>query len=114
MPKMSDSTLRTMLGAQHQDALAATQSSKLSQERGDALSYYNGDMSKDMPSIDGRSTAVSMDVSDTVEALMPQLMEIFCGSDEVVKFAPVGPDDVQPAEQETAYVNHVFVNMNPG
>ena len=46
--------------------------------------------------------------------LMPSLMEIFAGSDEVVRFEPVGPQDVAAAEQETDYVNHVFMQQNPG
>jgi hypothetical protein len=78
------------------------------------MEYYRGDVTRDIPSEDGKSTAVSMDVSDTVEGLMPQLMEIFCGTDEVVQFDPVGPDDVGGAQQETDYVNHVFMNRNPG
>jgi hypothetical protein len=32
----------------------------------------------------------------------------------VVQFAPVGPEDVAAAEQETDYVNHVFMQQNPG
>jgi hypothetical protein len=45
---------------------------------------------------------------------MPQLMEIFSGSDEVVRSEPVGPEDVEVAKQETDYVNHVFMDKNPG
>jgi len=45
---------------------------------------------------------------------MPSLMEIFGGGDEVVRFEPVGPEDVAAAEQETDYVNHVFMQANPG
>src|SRR5947208_7467549 len=41
-------------------------------------------------------------------------MEIFCGGDEVVRFEPVGPEDVAAAEQETDYVNHVFMQQNAG
>ncbi len=78
------------------------------------MDYYLGDVSKDMPSIDGRSKAVSTDVADTIEGLMPPLMEIFCGSDEVVQFEPVGPEDVAAAQQETEYINHVFMQKNPG
>src|SRR5207248_11038791 len=46
--------------------------------------------------------------------LMPSLMDIFAGSDEVVRFEPVGPEDEAAAEQETDYVNHVFMQQNPG
>jgi hypothetical protein len=45
---------------------------------------------------------------------MPPLMEIFASGDEVVRFAPVGPEDVAAAEQETDYVNHVFMQQNNG
>jgi hypothetical protein len=114
MPKMPDSDLKALLAAERADALASMSASKLSAERSDAMDYYNGDMSKDMPTLEGRSKAVSTDVSDTVEGLMPQLMEIFCGGDEVVRFEPVGPEDMKAAEQETDYVNHVFMQKNPG
>ena len=90
------------------------QSSKLSAERDDALMYYVNDMSKDMPAQDGRSSAVSSDVADTIEGLLPALMEIFAGTEDVMKFNPVGPEDVQASEQETDYINHVFMNQNPG
>ncbi len=103
-----------MLSAQKQIALSAVQSSKLTAERSDALRYYNGDMSKDLPAPEGRSQAVSTDVADTIEGLMPSLMEIFAGADEVVEFNPVGPEDVAAARQETDYINHVFMHQNPG
>ena len=114
MPKMSSGDLKALLAAEKADALSAMRASKLSDERSKAMDYYNGDMSEDMPAADGRSRAVSTDVSDTIEGMMPSLMEIFCGGDEVVKFEPVGPEDVKAAEQETDYVNHVFMQQNPG
>jgi hypothetical protein len=114
MAKMDLPTLKAMLSAEKADALAATESAKLSSERSNAMDYYLGDMRKDMPANEGESSAVSTDVADTVEGLMPSLMEIFCGSDEVVAFNPVSAQDVQAAEQETDYVNHVFMQRNPG
>src|SRR5262249_2981876 len=114
MPKMSPGDLRALLAAERADALSAMSASKLSDERAAALDYYLGDMSRDMPAPEGRSRAVSTDVADTVEGLMPSLMEIFAGGDEVVRFEPVGPEDVEAAERETDYVNHVFMQQNPG
>ncbi len=114
MPRMTPSSLSAMLQSQHADALAAISASKLSGQRSDAMDYYYSDMTKDMPAPEGRSQAVSSDVSDTVEGIMPQLMEIFFGGDETVTFDPVGPEDVKAAEQETDYINHVFGQTNPG
>src|SRR5262245_27056486 len=112
--RMSLSTLKAILSAERQSALSSSSSSKLNNERQKALDYYNGNMRQDMPSGDGSSSAVSTDVADTVEGLMPSLMDIFCGSEQVVQFNPVGAEDVQAAEQETDYVNHVFMQKNPG
>src|SRR5437763_9485576 len=46
--------------------------------------------------------------------MMPALMDIFCSGEEVVEFHPIGEEDVAAAEQETDYVNHVFMQKNPG
>jgi len=114
MPKMSIPDLKSMLAAEKADALAAISAARLAEERADAMDYYLGNMRKDMPAQDGRSRAVSTDVADTIEGLMPHLMDIFAGSDEVVRFEPVGPEDEAAATQETDYVNHVFMQQNPG
>src|SRR5882757_2263038 len=111
---MTQGDLRALLAAEKADALSAMSASKLSEERAAALDYYVGDMSRHMPAPDGRSKAVSTDVADTIEGLMPTLMDIFTSGDEVVRFDPVGPEDVGPADQETEYVNHVFMQQNPG
>src|SRR5688572_11877895 len=114
MPKMSDSALKALLQAERNASLGGTLSSDLSTERAKAMDYYNGDMSTDMPAGDGQSKAVSRDVADTVEGLMPSLMEIFEGGEEVIRFNPVGPEDEEAAKQETDYVNHVYSQKNAG
>jgi hypothetical protein len=54
----------------------------LSEERAKAMEYYLGHMDGDMPAEPGRSEAVSTDVADVIEGMMPELMDIFAGSDE--------------------------------
>src|SRR6185436_8514494 len=114
MAKMDNIELHGILAAAKNDALSADRASKLSADRARAMRYYQGDISQDVPSEDGKSAAISNDVSDTVDGMMPALLEIFAGGDEVIKFEPTGPEDVQAAEQETDYVNHVFMQKNPG
>lgn len=114
MPKIDESTLKAILASEKRDALAGMDSAELASERADAMDYYLGDMTRDMPAQDGRSKAVSTDVAEAIEGLMPHLMDIFAGSDEVVRFEPVGPEDEAAAQQETDYVNHVFMQNNPG
>jgi hypothetical protein len=114
MSKMSVLDLKAMLASEKANALAAIAAAQLMEDRADAMDYYLGDMSRDMPAQDGRSQAVSTDVADTIEGMMPSLMDIFAGSDQVVRFEPVGPEDEAAAQQETDYVNHVFTQQNPG
>jgi hypothetical protein len=106
--------LQAIVTSANSDALAAMTSMQLSEDRAKAMSYYNGDMNEDMPAADGRSRAVSSDVADTIEGLLPSLMDIFAGSDEVVRFEPVGPEDEMAAQQESDYINHVFMQQNSG
>lgn len=112
--KMEDDDVEALVGAARTDALATMSSGTLMEERAKAMDYYLGEMDDDMPAEEGRSRAVSTDVADVIEGLMPQLMDIFAGSDEVVRFEPVGPNDEDAAAQETDYVNHVFMQQNPG
>jgi hypothetical protein len=82
----------------------------LSKDRSAAIDAYFG--KNTTPAPEGNSQVVSRDLFDTVEWITPSLVRIFSGADEVVKFEPVGPDDVERAEQETMYVNHVITQKN--
>lgn len=63
---------------------------------------------------DGRSAVVASDVFDLVEGMLPDLVEVFVGSDEAVRFDPVGPEDQEGAKQATAACNYVFFKQNNG
>jgi hypothetical protein len=82
----------------------------LSEDRSQALDYYLGNPMGN--EVEGRSQVVSRQVWDVVEWLKPQLADVFCSGDEVVKFSPRGPEDVQAAEQETDYINHIVQEKN--
>lgn len=83
---------------------------QLAQDRVKALDYYLGNPLGN--EIDGRSQVVSRDVWDTIEWIKPQIADIFCSGDDVVSFSPTGPEDVQAAEQETEFINHVITQKN--
>ena len=100
---------------------------KINVEIHDALGYYNDDLAEQrelaqeyyyaLPfgnEVDGRSQYVDSTVQDTIEWIKPSLMRVFASGDEMVKFTPHGPEDVQAAEQATDYVNYVFTKDNPG
>jgi hypothetical protein len=89
---------------------------KVATERAKAEQYYLGLPVGDLaaPAIPGRSSIVSTDVSDTVEWLLPALIEIFTAGDKVVEFTAQKESDEQAAEQTTDLVNYVFYQQNPG
>jgi hypothetical protein len=84
----------------------------ISPARAKATKYYRGEPFGTEE--EGRSKHVSTDVRDTVLGIMPPLMRIFAGSERIAEYAPVGPEDVQNAEQATDAIHHIFYKENPG
>ena len=84
---------------------------ELSSQRAASIDAYLGKNTNPAP--DGNSQVVSRDLFDTIEWITPSLVRIFAGSDEVVKFNPVGPEDEPQAKQESLYINHVVTKRNP-
>ena len=85
---------------------------EISRQREAAMEYYYGQPFGN--EVEGRSQFVDSTVQDTIEWMKPSLMRVFASGDEMVKFTPHGPEDVQMAEQATDYVNYVFTKDNPG
>ena len=84
----------------------------INEQRELAMEYYYG-----LPlgnEVDGRSQYVDSSVMDTIEWIKPSLMRVFASGDEMVTFNPVGPEDVEMAQQATDYVNHIFTKDNNG
>jgi hypothetical protein len=63
---------------------------------------------------EGRSAVVASDVFDSVEGMLPDLIEVFVSTDEAVRFDPVGPEDEEGAKQATNACNYVFYKQNNG
>lgn len=111
MAKMDDRTLLSIIESEE----TALDDTELDAERDRSLDYYYarpvGNLAP--PAIPDRSTYVSRDVSDTIDWIMPALMKTFLAGDEIVTFSPRGPEDIEAAEQETDYVNHIVADKNP-
>jgi hypothetical protein len=82
----------------------------ISPERALAGQYYKGEPFGNEE--EGRSQAMSMDVRDTVQAMMPSIMKVFFAANNVVEFAPNGPEDIDSAQQATDYVNYCLTRDN--
>lgn len=111
MAKISDIEFQSILRNEIEQALGYYDT-EFSQDRIDAMDYYLGEpFGNEQPD---RSQVVSTEVSDTIEHIMPSLMRIYTQSDEYVRFAPTGPEDVMVAEQASDYCNWVINTDNPG
>ena len=109
--KMTDEDIVGELSNYISDSLSYNQS-ELAEQRADSLSYYLGNPFGN--EIEGKSQVVTRDVQETVDWIMPSLMKVFTGGDTVVQFTPQNADDVPLAEQETEYINYLFLRRNPG
>lgn len=108
---MDDLEIQSIVAAEIADAVSHIDDD-VGPDRAQAINYYFGRPFGNEE--EGRSQVVSRDVHDTIQALLPSLMRIFFGSENVVEFVPEGEDDVKLAEQATDYVNYVITQDNPG
>ena len=108
---MKDDELQGIVGKEIEDAIDYIDN-WISPMRATATQYYRGDPFGNEE--EGRSQVVSMDVRDTVQAIMPSLMRIFHGTDRTVEFVPQGPEDVASASQATDYANFIINRDNNG
>lgn len=84
----------------------------LSAARTQEFNYYYG---KPLGNeLEGESQVVSTDVADTIEGILPIILNIFTASDDVVRFDPNGPEDEEQAAQQTEVANYVFYRQNNG
>ena len=109
--KMDDESLLNHLQTLEEDSAAFTLG-KLGQERERAQKEYFR-----MPygnEEEGWSSIVTSDVQDTIEWILPQLLEIFAASDSIVSFEPTKEEDVKGAQQATDTCNYIFTKQNNG
>ena len=106
---MSEEELQNIVIAEIDDAQNYIDDD-ISPQRALAGQYYKGEPFGNEE--EGRSQAMSMDVRDTVQAMMPSIMKVFFAASNVVEFAPNGPEDVATAQQATDYVNYCLTRDN--
>lgn len=113
--KIDEGMLVAMLNEHLRTAIGAPEG-KLAKDRLHAWEYYRGQPTGDLapPEIEGRSRYVSRDVAQTVDWILPSLIEVFTASDEAVVFEGQGPEDEAAAKQATQWCNYVFYRQNAG
>lgn len=109
--KMTDDELLTLCQNEIRQSVGYM-GGELSDQRRKAMEYYYGEPFGN--EVTGRSQYVSRDVADTIEWIMPSIMRIFAGGDQIVRFEPHGPEDEPVAAQVTDYINYILSRQTNG
>lgn len=64
--------------------------------------------------VKGRSTVVSTDVRDTIMAIVPSLMRIFTGTENIVDFVPPSEENAEAAMDAAHNIRYIFNEDNDG
>lgn len=86
-------------------------SGDLTDSRTRALEYQRGEMS-DVPAAEGRSSVVDTAIADAVSTVLPDVIEVFFGGDDVLSFIPEDEQDEDRAEEESEAVKYIVFTLN--
>lgn len=111
MAKMDADTLLSHL-QKEEEAAADYVWGALSAERLKAMREYHREPYGNEQ--EGWSSIVTSEVQDTIEWLLPDLLDVFVSTDKAVVFEPTRAQDVAGAEQATDACNYVFYKQNNG
>lgn len=112
MARMSDDELLAHLQSNEDDAAQYVETLE-AQRQESAREYYRAPYPGD-GALEGWSNIVTSEVQDTVEWIMPELLDVFTSTDEAVVFEPTTAEDVESAAQATDTCNYVFYKQNNG
>lgn len=111
MARMDDDTLLSLLQEREQTS-AQFVWGVLSQERRAAQrEFYRAPYGNEE---EGWSSIVTSEVQDTIEWILPDLLDMFLSTEDAVVFDPTEEADAKGAEEATQAVNYVFHKQNNG
>jgi len=108
---MDRDQVKAAIQAEITDAVDAQQG-QLAISRQTAMDYYLGRPFGNEQ--EGRSKVVLTDVADTIEWIMPALMNMFFASEEIVRYSPETERDEEFVDLATDYMNNLFLNELDG
>lgn len=111
MAKLQDDELLSILQGLEDDSSEYTFGSLRTQRDRAVKDYFQRPYGNEE---DGWSQFVTSDVQDTIEWILPELLDIFVSSEDAVVFDPTRASDAEGAEQATDACNHVFYKQNNG
>ncbi len=107
---LSDSEINAIVSAEENDALDFD--GEISDKRQYLLDRYNGRPFDKVP--EGNSQAMTSEVADTVESMLPSLLRQFTQSKDPAIFTAETAEGDDEADQKTKYCSWVFYRDNQG
>lgn len=108
---LTDEEILTIVQGKVQAATSWTDS-KITKERERVQRYYDGALPARQSL--GSSSYVSSDVYDSLESMKSQLLEVFSGSHDIIRFKANNESEVMAARIETSYVALQVYDKNCG
>lgn len=114
MTKLSDSEILSLIRSESANTIGTSDGdSQLGRDRSKSIDYYHGKMD-DAPHDAGWSGVTTKDVFLTIESALPDIIEIFESTEDIMEFRPESEEDVDRARQETDVVNYIYNVDNNG
>jgi len=110
--KLDEDKILSIVGAELTQATNGTFNSELDGNREQSLDYYLGNLPG--AAEEGRSQAVSTDVADAIEWILPQIIKAMVGKGPIITFDAISAQDEEQAALESSFVHSVFMSDNPG
>lgn len=100
------------LGLQGSTTISVTNMTTLELDNYSALNYYYArPLGNEQPD---RSQMVVPELRDTVEWIKAELLRMFAGTNNIVRFEPENEQDEELADQQTDACNYIFMRQNNG
>ena len=109
-PRLTDSQIGSLVQSELDAALSYR--GTLSEKRAQLMRYYNAEPYGD--EVDGQSIAVTTDVADVVESMLPSLLRIFTQGKNIAVFESDLEEFDDEANQKTLIANYIFLKENNG
>jgi hypothetical protein len=108
---MDDLELKTIIRTEIDNAIGYLETETV-EDRALSLQFYLREPYGN--EVEGRSQVVTGEVAEAVDGALPQLVRVFTGTEDVVKFEATKDGDDPLAQQATDLANWVFYKQNDG
>ena len=114
MAKLTDAEFERLITSEISAGLAFIDTD-IAKRRERNSSYYQLDLRKDLPALEGQSAVTDGTMQAQIGMMLPALMRIMVGGPQIIVYEPNGLDDEAACKEATEYVNEiVFRRDNQG